>query len=77
MYADMLLADNRPADALVQYRTALQFSPTRLNALYHAGRAAEAAGKPDEAATYFRQLMKVTAMAHTRSGPRSPMGAIS
>ena len=60
MFADMLLADNRPAEALVQYRTAIQLSPNRLNALYHAGRAAEAAGKPDEAASYFRQLMKVT-----------------
>jgi hypothetical protein len=27
MYADMLLADNRPAEAIVQYRTALKFEP--------------------------------------------------
>jgi tetratricopeptide (TPR) repeat protein len=60
MYADMLLIDNRPAEALVQYRTALQLSPNRFNALYHAGRAAEAAGKHDEAITYYKQLMKVT-----------------
>jgi tetratricopeptide (TPR) repeat protein len=60
MYADMLLIDNRPAEALVQYRTALQLSPNRFNALYHAGRAAEAAGKRDEAITYYKQLMKIT-----------------
>lgn len=60
MYADMLLTDNRPAEALVQYRTALKLSPNRLNALYHAGRAAEAAGKHEEAETYYKQLLKVT-----------------
>lgn len=60
MYADMLLIDNHPAEALVQYRTALQLSPNRFNALYHAGRAAEAAGKRDEASTYYKQLMKIT-----------------
>jgi len=60
MYADMLLADNRPAEALVQYRTAIQLSPNRFNGLYNAGRAAEAAGKPAEALTFYQQLMKVT-----------------
>jgi tetratricopeptide (TPR) repeat protein len=63
----MLLAENRPAEALVQYRTALQLSPNRFNALYNAGRAAEAAGEPAEAATYYTQLMKVTSDgAHTQ-----------
>jgi len=60
MYADMLLADNRPAEALTQYRTALKLSPNRFNGLYNAGRAAEAAGKPAEALGYYEQLMKVT-----------------
>jgi hypothetical protein len=61
MYADMLLADDRPAEALVQYRTALQLSPNRYNALANAGRAAEASGKPEEATTYYTQLLKITA----------------
>jgi hypothetical protein len=43
MYADMLLADDRPAEALVQYRTSLNLSPNRFNSLYDARRAAEAA----------------------------------
>ena len=60
MYADMLLIDNRPAEALVQYRTALKLSPNRFNGLYNAGRAAEAAGKPDEAKAFYTQLMVVT-----------------
>lgn len=60
MYADMLLLDDRPAEALVQYRTALQLSPNRYNALANAGRAAEAAGKPEESATYYAQLLKIT-----------------
>ena len=60
MYADMLLADNRPAESLGQYRTALKLSPNRFNALYNAGRAAEAAGKPAEALAFYQQLLKVT-----------------
>jgi tetratricopeptide (TPR) repeat protein len=60
MYADMLMTENRPSEALVQYRTALKLSPNRFNALYNAGRAAEAAGKRDEARTYYQQLMKTT-----------------
>ena len=60
MYADMLLADNRPAEALVQYRTALKLSPNRFNSLYSAGRAAEAAGNPAEALAFYQQLLKVT-----------------
>jgi tetratricopeptide (TPR) repeat protein len=60
MYADMLLADNRSAEALVQYRTALNLSPNRFNALYNAGRAAEAVGKPAQALAFYQQLLKVT-----------------
>jgi len=60
MYGDMLLIDQRPADALQQYRTALKLSPNRFNGLYHAGLAAEAAGKPAEARAFYRQLLKVT-----------------
>jgi len=67
MYADMLMIDNRPADALVQYRTALKLSPNRFNGLFNAGRAAEASGQPDEAAGYYKQLLKVTKDgAHTK-----------
>jgi tetratricopeptide (TPR) repeat protein len=60
IYADMLLAANRPAEALVRYHTSLKLSPNRFNALYNAGRAAEAAGKPAEAQAFYQQLLKVT-----------------
>jgi tetratricopeptide (TPR) repeat protein len=60
MYADMLLTDNRPAEALVQYRTALKLSPNRFNALYNAGHAAEASGKSTEALTFYQQLLRAT-----------------
>jgi tetratricopeptide (TPR) repeat protein len=59
MYGDMLLIDERPAEALEQYRTALRLSPNRFNGLYHAGRAAEAAGKPAEAMASYKQLLTV------------------
>jgi tetratricopeptide (TPR) repeat protein len=60
MYADMLLVDNHSIEALAQYRTALKLYPNRFNGLSNAGRAAEAAGKPDEAQTYYKLLMKIT-----------------
>jgi tetratricopeptide (TPR) repeat protein len=67
MYADMLLADNRPTEALVQYRTSLKLNPNRFNSLYNTGRAAEAAGKPAEAFAFYQQLLKVTKEgAHTQ-----------
>ncbi|MDP1026354.1 lytic transglycosylase domain-containing protein [Sphingomonas sp. KR1UV-12] len=49
---------NRPADAMVmfdRYARAIQSPQTRAKGYYWAGRAAEAAGKPAEAADYFGQ----------------------
>jgi tetratricopeptide (TPR) repeat protein len=60
MYGDMLFLLHCPAEALTQYRTALQLSPNRYNGLYNAGRAAEAIGKPEEALNYYSQLLKIT-----------------
>jgi len=56
MYADMLLELGRHQEALEQYRLSLQTDPNRFNGIYGAGRAAQALGKNDEAAAYFRQL---------------------
>jgi tetratricopeptide (TPR) repeat protein len=61
MYGDMLLLDDRPAEALQQYRIALKLSPNRFNGLYHAGRAAGAASRPAEALGFYKQLLTVTA----------------
>jgi tetratricopeptide (TPR) repeat protein len=59
MLADMLLEAKRPAEALTEYKTALKNSPNRFNLLVGAGRAANAARQPDEAHTYFSQLLEM------------------
>jgi len=58
MLADLLLESNHPADALVEYQTALTKDPGRFNSLYGAARAAELAGKHDKAAEYYSALVK-------------------
>ena len=57
---DLLLELKRPADALDAFQATLEDSPQRLDALYGAGQAAELAGKPDVAATYYRQLVAIS-----------------
>ncbi|HXW17092.1 MAG TPA: hypothetical protein VEJ39_02235 [Candidatus Acidoferrales bacterium] len=59
MLADMLLEMNQPAEALVEYEKNQKESPNRFNGLYGAARAAELAGKPEQAAGYYSQLLKV------------------
>jgi tetratricopeptide (TPR) repeat protein len=60
MLGDLLMLLKRPADALVEYKTALTLSPNRLNGLLSAGEAAEAAGKPDEAKGFYTQAAGIT-----------------
>jgi tetratricopeptide (TPR) repeat protein len=55
---DLLLELNRPADALVEYRTDLKLNPKRFNGLYGAARASEMAGQPSQAAEYYALLVK-------------------
>jgi len=59
MLADMLLEMNRPEQALAEYETDLKFNPNRFDGLYGAAHAAEMAGKADQAASYYAQLVKV------------------
>lgn len=63
LYADMLFEAERYAESLAQYRTVLQHSPNRLNALLGAANAAESAGDNASAAG-FRSMAKE----QTRSG---------
>ena len=58
MLADMLLAMNRPGDALEQYGAELKTNPGRFNSLYGAAQAAVRAGRPEEAKPYYAQLLK-------------------
>lgn len=60
MLADMLLESGHPQQALTEYQVALKLSPNRLNGLFHAGQAAQAAGHPAQAAASFAELMKDT-----------------
>lgn len=60
MYADMLLAEGEPAEALAQYKMDLKLSPNRFNGLAGAAQAAVAAGQIDEAAHFYRELLNVT-----------------
>jgi hypothetical protein len=59
MLADMLMEMNRPAEALVEYEANQKESPNRFDGLYGAARAAELAGKPEQAAGYYSQLLKI------------------
>ena len=60
MLADMLFELNQPKQALVEYQVALKESPNRLNGLYHAGVAAEAAGDKTMAKQFYATLLKST-----------------
>ncbi len=61
MLADLLLELKRPSEALVEYQEALNILPNRFDSLYGAARAAESAGKPQEARDYFVRLAKIAA----------------
>lgn len=59
LLGDLLLELGEPAQALREYETALQASPNRLNGLYGAARAAELAGDPEKARTFYAKLLAV------------------
>jgi tetratricopeptide (TPR) repeat protein len=59
MLADLLLEAKRPQQALAEYQTALKLNPNRFNALYGSARAAEAAGKQNDATEYYALLLKI------------------
>jgi tetratricopeptide (TPR) repeat protein len=61
MLADMLFELKRPQEALTEYEADLKLNPNRFNALYGAARAAEAAGKTQEADSYYATLVKMCA----------------
>jgi tetratricopeptide (TPR) repeat protein len=60
MLGDMLLELGQPRQALIEYQRALALSPNRFNGIYHAGMAAEAAGDPAQARSYYTALLKST-----------------
>jgi hypothetical protein len=56
LLGEMLLAANRPADALVAFEATVKKEPNRFWGVYGAGRAAELAGHRDKAHRYFAEL---------------------
>jgi tetratricopeptide (TPR) repeat protein len=69
MLADMLLEFGHPQEALAEYEAALKLSPNRLNGLYNAGRAAEAANEKLRAESYYAALLKSTNSGEESSRP--------
>jgi tetratricopeptide (TPR) repeat protein len=67
MLGDLLLLEDKPTEALTEYRVALKLSPNRLNGLLSAGEAAEQAKRPEEARALYSAAAKQTdAGAHTQ-----------
>ena len=60
LLGDLLLEQQQPAQALIEYEASLQSTPNRLRGLYGAAKAAESAGQPEKATTYFRKLVELT-----------------
>jgi tetratricopeptide (TPR) repeat protein len=60
MLGDVLLASDRPREALIEYKQALRLSPNRFNGLYDAGMAAEAMGDKVQAQNFYSALLKST-----------------
>ena len=60
LLGDLLLALNRPLEALQAYETNLKNSPNRFNGLYGAAVAAKNGGDMNKATTYFNLLVKLT-----------------
>jgi tetratricopeptide (TPR) repeat protein len=84
MLADMELEFGHAREALAEYEVALKLSPNRLNGLYNAGRAAEAAGDESKVRSYYAALLKSTndgkdssrpELAHARSFVSAPQMA--
>jgi tetratricopeptide (TPR) repeat protein len=61
--AEMLLAADRPAEALKEFEAVQQVEPNRFRALAGAGRAAELAGDLAAAKRYYGQVVELTASA--------------
>jgi tetratricopeptide (TPR) repeat protein len=59
LLGDLLFELNQPAQALIEFETALRDAPNRFNGLYGAARAAAASGDQKKAAGYYTQLVKL------------------
>ena len=62
---ELLLELNRPADALKEYRTSLERAPRRLGGVYGAARAAQLAGRQEDARRYYAEIVDMTKQGDT------------
>ncbi len=60
MLGDLLLALDKPQEALTEYQVALKLSPNRLNGLLSAGATAEAVGDEAQARAFYEQVARNT-----------------
>ena len=65
LLGDLLIELGQPAQALREFEAALQKHPNRFNALYGAGRAAEASGAGEKARIFYAKLTEVCEKADT------------
>ncbi|MBA3915468.1 MAG: hypothetical protein H0X25_16765 [Acidobacteriales bacterium] len=77
MLAEMFALQQRPADALVEYKAVLEVAPRRFNALYGAGMAADASGNHAAASQYFKTLLEVSAGSSEREELKSARQKLS
>jgi len=59
LLGDLLLEQNRPADALAAYERTIKLYPRRFNNLLNAARAAHRAGKEAMARTHYQDLLRL------------------
>ena len=69
MLGEMLLALNRPADALEEFEATIKKEPNRFRATYHAAKAAALAGNTAEARKYYGQLVAICKAGDARGRP--------
>ncbi len=60
LLGDMLLALNKPREALTAYEVNLKGHPFRFNGIYGAAIASKQSGEKEKAVTYFNQLIELT-----------------
>ena len=65
LLGELLLELNSPAEALREFEASLQNAPNRLRSFYGAAKAAERAGEPQKAKTFFEQLVVLCRQADT------------
>lgn len=65
LFGDLLMAQQKPAEALLAYEATLKYSPGRFNSVAGAMRAAERSGDSAAARRYAGQLLALTAHADT------------